>query len=109
MTNNATPIATGEKNFSTVMVIYVLYFISYFTGGFLALVGVIAAHMKADDADLAVRSHYTYQMRTFWYGLVTLIIGVPLAFVGIGIPILIWCFVWTLVRCINSRLGTPYL
>lgn len=105
MTNSASTAAIGERNFGTAVVIYALYFVSYFTGGFLALVGVIVAHMKADEADPTVRSHYIYQMRTFWYGLVMLIIGVPLAFVGIGIPILVWCFVWTLIRCIKGFLA----
>jgi len=97
--NDTSSAAIGERSFGAAVLIYALYFISYFTGGFLALVGVIIAYMKADEADPAVRSHYTYQKRTFWYGLVMLIIGAPLAFVGIGILILIWFVVWSLIRC----------
>jgi uncharacterized membrane protein len=37
--------------------VYVLYGVAYFTG-ITALIGVIIAHMKVDDTDPALRSHY---------------------------------------------------
>ncbi len=79
------------------MSIYVLYGIGYFTG-ISALIGVVIAYVKVEDADPVLRSHYQFQIRTFWIGLLYLTIGMPLSIVLIGIPILIWWFVWSLIR-----------
>ena len=82
-------------------VVYLLFFIGYFTG-FSALVGVIIAHLKDNDADPMLRSHYQFQIRTFWIGLLYLAIGTPLCLVLIGFPILGWWFVWSLMRIIKG-------
>jgi uncharacterized membrane protein len=86
---------------SLAVVVYVLYCVGYFTG-FTALIGVIIAHVKVDDTDPVLRSHYQFQIRTFWIGLLYLAIGIPLSIVLIGIPILIWWFVWSLIRIVKG-------
>lgn len=86
-----------------VMIIYVLYFVGFFIG-LTALVGVIMAHMKRGEADAAAKSHYQYQIRTFWFGLIYMIVGVLTAMLIIGYLILLWWFVWTLVRCVKGVL-----
>ena len=83
------------------LIVYVLYAAGYFVG-VSALAGVIIAHIKADDADPVLRSHYQFQIRTFWIGLLYLAIGIPLSLVLIGLPILAWWFVWSLVRIIKG-------
>jgi uncharacterized membrane protein len=82
-------------------IVYVLYCVGYFTG-ITALIGVIIAHIKVDDADPVLRSHYQFQIRTFWIGLLYLIIGTLLSIVLIGIPILIWWFLWSLIRIVKG-------
>jgi uncharacterized membrane protein len=84
-------------------VVYLLYFVGYFTG-ISALVGVIIAHAKIDDADPVLRSHYRFQIRTFWIGLLYLAIGIPLFLVLIGFPILVWWFIWSLIRVVRGVL-----
>lgn len=86
-----------------VIVVYVLYGVGYFTG-ISALVGVIIAHVKVDDADPMLASHCRFQIRTFWIGLVYFVVGAALSMVLIGIPILIWWFVWSLVRIVKGGL-----
>ncbi len=54
--------------------VYILYLIGYLTG-FTALVGVIIAHVKAPSSDEVLRSHYRFQIRTFWIGLLYLLVG----------------------------------
>jgi uncharacterized membrane protein len=83
------------------IVVYALYGASYITG-ISALFGIILAHVKADDPDPVLRSHYQFQIRTFWIGLLYVVIGTPLCMVLIGIPILIWWFIWSLVRVIKG-------
>jgi uncharacterized membrane protein len=85
------------------IVVYGLFGAGYFTA-ISALIGVIIAHMKVDDADPMLRSHYRFQIRTFWIGLLYLAIGVPLTMVLIGVPILVWWFVWSLVRIVKGFL-----
>jgi uncharacterized membrane protein len=83
--------------------VYLLYCLGYFTG-VSALIGVIIAHVKVGDADPVLRSHYQFQIRTFWIGLLYLVIGVPLCLALIGFPILAWWFVWSLIRIVKGML-----
>ena len=94
------PIVSG---YFLVIAVYLLYGLGYFTG-ISALIGVIIAHLKVDDADPVLRSHYRFQIRTFWIGLLYLAIGIPLCVVLIGIPILAWWFIWSLIRIVKGML-----
>ncbi|MFN2348563.1 MAG: DUF4870 family protein [Thioalkalivibrio sp.] len=85
------------------MIVYVLYILGFFVG-LTALVGVIMAHIKIGEAGPAARSHYQYQIRTFWFGLLYMIAGALLSVIGIGYLILLWWGIWTLVRCIKGIL-----
>jgi uncharacterized membrane protein len=71
--------------------------VGYFTG-ISALIGVVIAHVKVDDADPVLRSHYQFQIRTFWIGFLYIAVGCVLTMVLIGIPIMMWWFVWSLIR-----------
>ncbi|WP_210249055.1 MULTISPECIES: hypothetical protein [unclassified Bradyrhizobium] len=86
---------------SLALIVYLLYGAGYF---FLipAIAGVIIAHIKADDADPVLRSHYQFQIRTFWIGFLYITIGFVLSVVLIGIPILAWWFLWSLIRIIKG-------
>jgi uncharacterized membrane protein len=83
------------------MIVYALYGVGYFTG-VSAVIGVIIAYVKVDDADPVLRSHYQFQIRTFWIGLLYITIGFALSIVLIGIPILVWWFVWSLIRIVKG-------
>lgn len=83
------------------VIVYLLYGVGYFTG-ISALVGVIIAHIKVDDTDPVLRSHYQFQIRTFWIGFLYITIGFALSIVLIGIPILVWWFVWSLIRIVKG-------
>jgi uncharacterized membrane protein len=83
------------------LIVYGLYCAGYFTA-ISALIGVIIAHVKVHDADPVLRSHYQFQIRTFWIGLLYLAIGIPLCMVLIGIPVLVWWLVWSLIRIIKG-------
>ena len=83
------------------IVVYVLYCVGYFTG-ISALAGVIIAHIKVDDADPVLRSHYRFQIRTFWIGLLYLTLGFLLCVVLVGFLILAWWFLWSLIRIIKG-------
>ncbi|SRR6266540_1786871 len=86
------------------LVIYVLYFVAYFTG-ITALIGVIMAHIQVGMADPLLASHYRFQIRTFWIGLLYLVVGYLLIFVLIGFVVLLWWFIWSLIRNIKGVLA----
>jgi len=93
--------AFSDKNW--VLFVYILYFCGFF---FLApaLIGVIIAHIKAKSASALYRSHFRYQINTFWIGLLILIVGVVLSIVLVGVLVLAWFLVWTLIRCIKGTI-----
>jgi uncharacterized membrane protein len=86
------------------MIVYVLYLVSYFIG-VTALAGVIIAYVQIGSADPMLQSHYRFQIRTFWIGLLYLVAGIVLCFVLVGILVLLWWFIWTLVRSIKGILA----
>ena len=83
--------------------VYVLYGVGYFTG-ISALMGLIIAYVKVDDTDPVIQSHFRFQIRTFWIGLLYLAIGLPLSLVLIGLPIVAWWFIWSLIRIVKGGL-----
>ncbi len=86
------------------MVVYILYLAGFFTG-FTALAGVIIAHMQIGRSDPASDTHFQFQIRTFWIGLLYFVIGAISAVVVVGLLILLWWFIWTLIRCIKGLLA----
>jgi uncharacterized membrane protein len=79
----------------------------------IGIVGVIIAHVKRSDArGTWVESHFSWQIRTFWWSFVWSMIGwlilIVLGIILIGIPIafLIWAAVsiWVLYRVIRGYL-----
>jgi uncharacterized membrane protein len=85
------------SNATLAAVVYVLYFLAYFTG-ITAIAGAIMAHLQVDSAEPMLQTHFRFQIRTFWIGLLYVFLGVILAMKGIGILLLIWWLIWSLVR-----------
>jgi uncharacterized membrane protein len=83
--------------------VYLLYVAGYFTV-IPALIGVIIAYVKVDDSDPVLRTHYQFQVRTFWIGLLYIAISIPLCLVLIGFPLLAWWFIWSLIRIVKGTL-----
>ena len=64
----------------------------------------MAAYVNRADAPEWLQTHYRFQIRTFWIGLLYLSIGIPLCLVLIGIPIMVWWFVWSMIRIVKGML-----
>ena len=73
--------------------------------GLTAVIGLIIASMQVDRAEPVSRSHFRFQIRTFWIGLLFLVAGVVTVHIGIGAVILVWWGVWTLIRCVKGLLA----
>lgn len=84
------------------MVAYWLYIFSFLVG-FFSVIAVIIAYVFRDDVRGSFfESHFTYQIRTFWIGLLYFAIGLVLSLVFIGYFIFIFTFIWLLVRAIKG-------
>jgi uncharacterized membrane protein len=90
---------------SLVQVVYILYALSYFTG-ITAIVGIIIDYVKKDDAaGTWLESHFRWQIRTFWFGLLWAVIGVGTSFVMVGIVVLFANFCWIIYRIVKGWLN----
>ncbi len=99
------PPAAPERD-STAKIIYVLFLLSFFAG-VTSLVGVIMAYVYEGDASERIRTHYRFQIRTFWIGvLYAFLSSLALMLFGIGILGFLFLAVWIIVRCVK---GLRYL
>lgn len=56
---------------NTVNLVYILYFVGFFTG-ITALIGVIIAYVNRAEGSELAQSHYKHQIRIFWRGVIFL-------------------------------------
>lgn len=94
-----------QNSQNTAKVIYLLFLVNIIIQ-FLGIIGVIVAYVNKDDAPAWLQSHYRFQIRTFWIGLLYLFLGVVLSAVAIGYLILLFWVVWVIIRCVK---GIKYL
>ena len=99
---NASPRAVSDAGLA--LVVYILYLAGFLTA-ITAVIGVIIAYIQSDTADPVARSHFQFQIRTFWILLLYIVIGLALTVVGVGILILLWSLVWSIVRNIKGILA----
>jgi uncharacterized membrane protein len=87
-----------------VLSVYVLYLVGFATG-FTALIGAVIAYLKSEQSAPVCQSHFKFQVRTFLIGLLYVVLGGVTVHVGIGALILLWWFIWTLIRCVKGLLA----
>lgn len=83
--------------------VYALYALGFFTV-ITTAVGLIIAHVKATTASGVWLSHFQFQIRTFWIGLLNFVVGFALVYFYIGFLIVLWWTIWTLVRIIKGAI-----
>ncbi len=87
------------------MVTYILYALSAFTG-FTGIVAIIINYIKREDtAGTIYASHFTWQIRTFWWSLAWAILGFATLIFGVGFLILAVDGIWVLYRIIKGFLN----
>ncbi len=90
---------------SLTQVVYVLYALSYFAG-ITAIVGIIINYVKKDEvAGTWLESHFRWQIRTFWFGMLWAVIGGATFFFLIGMFILAANFIWIIYRIVKGWLN----
>jgi len=92
----------SAKNVTTV--IYALYAASFFLG-ITAIVAIIMNYVKKDDVrDSFLASHFRWQIRSFWYGLLWMVLGGITLFIGIGFVVLGVTYIWLIYRIVKGWL-----
>jgi len=85
-------------------VIYALYAASYFVG-VTAIVAIVMNYIKKEDvAGTWLESHFRWQMRTFWFGLLWGVLGALTVIVGIGFAVLGANLIWMIYRIVKGWL-----
>ncbi|MDO8294188.1 MAG: hypothetical protein Q7T29_15210 [Gallionella sp.] len=86
-------------------VVYILYALSYFAG-ITAIIGIIINYVKKEEvAGTWLESHFRWQIRTFWFGLLWAVIGAATAVILIGFAILFANFCWIIYRIVKGWLN----
>jgi uncharacterized membrane protein len=101
MTEGASPAPDRKAEGGTANVVYILYLASLVTG-VTGLIGVVVAYIYRGDAPPWVRTHYEFQIRTFWIALLMGVVGSLLSLILIGFLILAFEVVWIIVRCVKG-------
>ncbi len=97
------------------LIVYILYIAAIFTG-LPMLVGVVIAYINRDDPPAWLATHYRYQIRTFWIGMlysaIAILFSIPLFFISFPV---FWLAValWIIIRCargiklLDAKRGIP--
>lgn len=96
---SASGVARDERQLA--FVVYILYLAHFvpLVGWAASIVGLVLAYVERDAAPAWLASHYTFQIRTFWIGLLYYVVSIALCMVIIGIPLLVATWIWFIVRC----------
>jgi uncharacterized membrane protein len=95
----------NEQSLKTLAtVVYALQALG-FLNGITWIVGVIINYVKKDEAaGTWLESHFRWQIRTFWFGLLWGVIGALLFIVVVGWFILIADAIWIIYRIVKGWL-----
>lgn len=91
------------SDYGLALIVYILYLVGFLTG-VSAVIGLIIAWMQIERAEPVARSHFRFQIRTFWIGLLFFAVGIATLQIAVGALILLWWIVWTAIRCVKGLL-----
>ncbi|MCH7335773.1 hypothetical protein [Acinetobacter sp. NIPH 2699] len=114
-----------DPNRTLTLILYVLYIIAIFSGGLLAIIALIINYVKRRDVQGSIfESHFTWQIRTFWWYLAWNIIAFipffflfltgdnPNAFAGVALSGTVFCvsvifvaWIWIVYRAIRGLIA----
>jgi uncharacterized membrane protein len=95
-----------EKSLKTIAtVVYALQAVGFFIG-ITWIVAIVMDYVKRDDArGTWLESHFTWQIRTFWWGLLWGVIGALLLLIVVGYFVLLAVAIWIIYRIVKGWLN----
>jgi uncharacterized membrane protein len=102
--DSVSPATLGRlKTLTTV--VYALQAASFFVG-ITAVIGVVINYVKREEvAGTWLESHFRWQIRTFWWGLLWVVIGTVLLLVLVGYVVLVVAAIWIVYRIVKGWLN----
>jgi uncharacterized membrane protein len=97
---------SDEKELKTLAtVVYALQAAGFFVG-LTWIVAVVINYVKRDEVrGTWLESHFTWQIRTFWWGLLWAVLGGILVLVVVGFAVLFADAVWIIYRIVKGWLN----
>lgn len=93
----------SAKNVTTI--IYALYAASFLVG-ITSIVAIVMNYVKRDDMrGTLFESHFRWQIRTFWFGLLWGVIGLLSMFIMVGFFVLFANAIWIIYRIVKGWLN----
>ena len=83
--------------------IYILYLASLIFG-LTAIIGVVMAYINRGEGPSWIDSHYGFQIRTFWIGLLFSVIAIVTMPVFLGYLVLLFLLFWWIIRCAKAMM-----
>lgn len=97
--------AGTEPERNLLLITYILHALAPFNG-LTAIAGIIISHIKVNETSSAfIRSHHSWLIRTFWWGLLWAVICGVLTVVLIGAFGFFVLGIWWLYRVIRGFIG----
>lgn len=99
------PVKLGQLKQLT-LITYILYAVSAFVG-ITAIVAIVINYIKREDtAGTIYESHFTWQIRTFWWSLVWFFVGMATIWIlGLGAIVLVADGIWVIYRIVKGFLN----
>ncbi|HEY5107448.1 MAG TPA: hypothetical protein VII73_11875 [Caulobacteraceae bacterium] len=99
------PAAAVSDERQLALVIYILYLVP-FAFGVTHIVGLVLAYVNRETAPDWLKSHFDFQVRTFWIGLLYFVVACISCLLLVGFVLVPVVIVWFIIRC---ALGINYL
>lgn len=97
------PQVVRPKGMGAAFIVYICYLVGLVLP-LAALVGLILAYVKLGEGSARADTHFQFQIRTFWMGLLFMLVGGLLTVVLVGWALLLVWAIWLLTRCITGML-----
>jgi uncharacterized membrane protein len=92
----------GER--TLVLVSYVLHLIGA-VAGLTSIVGLVINYVKRDRYDDLFDSHHAWMIRSFWWAILWVVIGLITIFILLGWAILFLVWVWYIYRHVRGLIN----
>lgn len=96
-----------EKQNTAKTIVFIVYALQVlaFVNGITAVIGVVMNYVKLDDVrGTWLESHFRWQIRTFWFGLLWAVVGFATILIVIGWFVLFADLVWVIYRIVKGWL-----
>ncbi|WP_417260672.1 hypothetical protein [Celeribacter sp.] len=92
--------SADPRDYGNAKLVYIMNFVGFVFP--LSALAALAVAYLSDKSDKVVKSHLQFQIRTFWWTFLMFFLGIIGAFFVVGYFILLFAFIYALVRYISG-------